>query len=56
MFDALGKKRGKEDHRTRDQRYHDALHEACVLWPRASGLVDVQRFEAGARAGLSSVR
>jgi hypothetical protein len=31
VFDALGKKRGKEDHRTQDQRYHDALQEACKL-------------------------
>ena len=31
VFDALGKKRGREDHRTQDQRYHDALHEACGL-------------------------
>ena len=31
VFDALGKKRGKEDHRTQDQRFHDALHEACEL-------------------------
>ena len=31
VFDALGKKRGKEDHRTQDQRYHDALQEACRL-------------------------
>ena len=31
VFDALGKKRGKEDRRTQDQRYHDALQEACKL-------------------------
>jgi Domain of unknown function (DUF222) len=31
VFEALGKKRGKEDHRTKDQRYHDALQEACKL-------------------------
>jgi hypothetical protein len=31
VFDALGKKRGAEDHRTRSQRFHDALQEACQL-------------------------
>jgi len=31
VFDALGKKRGAEDHRTRNQRFHDALQEACQL-------------------------
>ena len=31
VFDALGKKRGKEYRRTQDQRYHDALQEACKL-------------------------
>jgi len=31
VFDALGKKRGKEDRRTQEQRYHDALQEACKL-------------------------
>ena len=35
IFDALGKKRGTEDHRTQDQRFHDALHEACRLLIRA---------------------
>ena len=35
VFDALGKKRGKEDRRTQDQRYHDALQEACKLLIRA---------------------
>ncbi len=35
VFDALGKKRGREDHRTQDQRFHDALHEACRLLIRA---------------------
>jgi len=35
VFDALGKKRGAEDRRTRDQRYHDALQEACQLLIRA---------------------
>jgi Domain of unknown function (DUF222) len=35
VFDALGKKRGRQDRRTRDQRYHDALHEACQLLIRA---------------------
>lgn len=50
VFDVLGKKRGLlGEHCTRDRHYHDALHEACVLQPRASGLVEVQRLEAGAR-------
>jgi Domain of unknown function (DUF222) len=31
VFDALGKKRGAEDRRTRQQRFHDALQEACQL-------------------------
>ena len=31
VVDALGKKRGAEDHRTRPQRFHDALQEACQL-------------------------
>jgi hypothetical protein len=31
VLDALGKKRGAEDHRTRQQRFHDALEEACQL-------------------------
>src|SRR5215469_2477233 len=35
VFDALGKKRGADDRRTRDQRYHDALQEACQLLIRA---------------------
>src|SRR5262252_5621898 len=40
VFDALGKKRGTEDHRTRDQRYHDALQEACQLLIRARMVPD----------------
>jgi Domain of unknown function (DUF222) len=40
VFDALGKKRGKEDHRTQNQRYHDALHEACQLLIRAHMVPD----------------
>jgi hypothetical protein len=40
VFDALGKKRGKEDHRTQDQRYHDALQEACQLLIRARMVPD----------------
>jgi hypothetical protein len=37
VLDALGAKAGKDDDRTRDQRYHDALQEAmrslcfCVM-------------------------
>jgi hypothetical protein len=40
VFDALGKKRGAEDHRTQDQRYHDALQEACQLLIRARMVPD----------------
>ena len=40
VFDALGKKRGKEDHRSQDQRFHDALHEACQLLIRARMVPD----------------
>jgi Domain of unknown function (DUF222) len=40
VFDALGKKRGAEDHRTREQRFHDALHEACQLLIRARMVPD----------------
>ena len=40
VFDALGKKRGKEDRRTQEQRYHDALHEACQLLIRAKMVPD----------------
>ena len=58
VFEALGKKRGKEDHRTREQRYHDALHEACKLLIRAKMVPD----RAGAdtqtvvHIGLSQLR
>jgi hypothetical protein len=58
VFDALGTKRGKEDHRTREQRYHDALHEACQLLIRAKMVPD----RAGAdtqtvvHIGLSQLR
>ena len=31
VLDAMGKKRGPEDHRTEGQRFHDALQEACAL-------------------------
>jgi hypothetical protein len=40
VFDALGKKRGAEDHRTRAQRFHDALQEACQLLIRARMVPD----------------
>jgi hypothetical protein len=40
VFDALGKKRGTDDHRTQDQRYHDALQEACQLLIRARMIPD----------------
>ena len=58
VFDALGKKRGKEDRRTQDQRYHDALQEACKLLIRARMVPD----RAGAdtqtvvHIGLSQLR
>ena len=58
VFDALGKKRGKEDCRTQEQRYHDALHEACQLLIRAKMVPD----RAGAdtqtvvHIGLSQLR
>ena len=35
VLDAMGKKRGPEDHRTEGQRFHDALQEACELLIRA---------------------
>ena len=36
VLEALGKKRGPEDNRTQEQRFHDGLQEACaLLW--ASG-------------------
>ena len=31
VLDALGKRQGKEDDRTAEQRAHDALHQACKL-------------------------
>jgi hypothetical protein len=35
VMEALGKRRGKEDHRTAAQRYHDALQEGCELLIRS---------------------
>jgi Domain of unknown function (DUF222) len=35
VLEALGKKRGPEDDRTRPQRFHDALQEACEMVIRA---------------------
>ncbi len=35
VLEALGKKRGPEDHRTEGQRFHDALQEGCELLIRA---------------------
>ena len=35
VLEALGKKTGPEDHRTEQQRFHDALQEACALLLRA---------------------
>lgn len=40
VFDSLGKKQGKEDTRTRAQRFHDALQEACELLIRAKMVPD----------------
>jgi hypothetical protein len=40
VIDALGKRRGKEDTRTANQRYHDALQEACELLIRAKMVPD----------------
>jgi hypothetical protein len=39
-MDALGKSRGPEDLRTAQQRYHDALQEACELLIRAKMVPD----------------
>jgi hypothetical protein len=35
VLEALGKKRGQEDNRTQEQRFHDGLQEACQLLIRA---------------------
>ncbi len=40
VLDAMGKKRGPEDHRTVGQRFHDALQEACELLIRARMVPD----------------
>ena len=40
VLDALGKNRGPEDLRTAQQRYHDALQEACELLIRAKMVPD----------------
>ena len=40
MIEALGKNRGPEDLRTAQQRYHDALQEACELLIRAKMVPD----------------
>jgi PIN domain nuclease of toxin-antitoxin system len=40
VLDALGKRRGREDIRTANQRYHDALQEACELLIRAKMVPD----------------
>jgi hypothetical protein len=40
VLEALGKRRGKEDVRTANQRYHDALQEACELLIRAKMVPD----------------
>ena len=58
VFDALGKKRGKEDRRTQDQRYHDALQEACKLLIRARMVPDRAGADTQAvvHIGLSQLR
>jgi hypothetical protein len=40
VIEALGKSRGPEDFRTAQQRYHDALQEACELLIRAKMIPD----------------
>jgi Domain of unknown function (DUF222)/HNH endonuclease len=40
VLDALGKRAGPEDLRTKDQRQHDALEEACRRLVAAGGLPD----------------
>src|ERR1700677_1065061 len=40
VIQALGKRRGKEDTRTANQRYHDALQQACELLIRAKMVPD----------------
>jgi hypothetical protein len=35
VLEALGKKRGPEDNRTQEQRFHDSLQDACQLLIRA---------------------
>jgi hypothetical protein len=40
VLEALGKKRGPEDNRTQEQRFHDGLQEACQLIIRARMVPD----------------
>jgi hypothetical protein len=40
VLEALGKRRGKEDHRTAAQRWHDALQEGCELLIRSKMVPD----------------
>ena len=40
VLEALGKKRGPEDNRTQEQRFHDGLQEACQLLIRARMVPD----------------
>ena len=51
VLDALGKNRGPEDLRTAQQRYHDALQEACELLIRAKMVPD--RAGAGTRVDVT---
>src|ERR1700722_20453378 len=51
VIDALGKSRGPEDLRTAQQRYHDALQEACELLIRAKMVPD--RAGAGTRVDVT---
>jgi len=46
VLDALGAPAGKDDDRTRDQRYHDALAEAMKAWVHIS-LADLLMLDAG---------
>lgn len=40
VLEALGKKRGPEDNRSQEQRFHDSLQEACQLLIRARMVPD----------------
>src|SRR6202000_94784 len=40
VLEALGKKRGPDDNRSQEQRFHDSLQEACQLLIRARMVPD----------------